>query len=176
MSFVCDECLWAKYTNDPRFVLRWSRGLCEDCGQLKRCSDIPSCDLQLRTPARETARVSSARDSKGRVALTPEQKAVAFALRGKTIARVILHPFDRGDAQGVRAPATHPTLIFTDGSRMRFDTQETESGVYGTRLVYPAKAAGTPKPIVLSQQQRDEADARDDEGRLAAEMEEGDPR
>jgi len=72
--------------------------------------------------------------------LTPEQKATAKSLVGKTIARVIMHPFDDCRPSDGDNTATDPILVFTDGSRLRFSTQETETGEYGTELILASKS------------------------------------
>lgn len=56
----------------------------------------------------------------------------ARRLRGKTVARALLRPFD--DGRGGRA--YDPIVSFTDGSALRFVVQETEGGEYGVQLVY----------------------------------------
>jgi len=68
--------------------------------------------------------------------LTLEQRATALALQGKTIAKVALFPF--ADSNGGTV-ATDPVITFTDGTSLRFLTEETEFGEYGVALIYPAK-------------------------------------
>ncbi|HTS01372.1 MAG TPA: hypothetical protein VMN04_02535 [Thermoanaerobaculia bacterium] len=68
--------------------------------------------------------------------LTPAQRAAALALRGKTVARVVLSPFAPSNGGEL---ATDPAIYFTDGSCLRFVVQETEVGEYGVGLVYPAR-------------------------------------
>lgn len=54
---------------------------------------------------------------------------------GKTIARVEMNPFNAG-GQGRGTTAHDPEIFFTDGSSIRFITEETETGEYGTEIVY----------------------------------------
>lgn len=53
---------------------------------------------------------------------------------GKTVAKVDMRVF-RKEEFG-RSTATDPIIIFTDGSRITFTTQETEIGTYGTAINY----------------------------------------
>ena len=51
---------------------------------------------------------------------------------GKTVARVEMHPVSDG-----RGGTSHnPVITFTDGSFIRFETEETEDLLYGTMIVY----------------------------------------
>ncbi len=71
-----------------------------------------------------------------RLKLTEDQKATARALKGKTIARVILYPFDPnfGSSKCIDEVATDPVIVFTDGTRLGFVVEETEGPEYGVRL------------------------------------------
>ena len=51
---------------------------------------------------------------------------------GKTVARVDMNPWDSGKGNQAHSPVIH----FTDGSSIRFVTEETEIGEYGTAVVY----------------------------------------
>lgn len=65
-------------------------------------------------------------------------------LIGKTIATVNMRPFNaelysvRGKdlREGQGRQAHDPLIVFTDGSSIRFVTEETETGIYGTDIVY----------------------------------------
>ena len=75
---------------------------------------------------------------------TPKQ--AQKLLVGKTIARIELNPFERGDPEGTIC--TQPVITFTDGSRITLMTEETEVGEYGTALLYVSgrrKRAPTPR-------------------------------
>ena len=51
---------------------------------------------------------------------------------GKTVASVDMRPGDDG-----RGGTAHdPVITFTDGSRIRFVTEETETGEYGVDIAY----------------------------------------
>lgn len=52
-------------------------------------------------------------------------------VEGLRIVRVELNPFD--DGRG--GHAYNPVIVLADGSRLRFEVQETESGEYGVRPV-----------------------------------------
>jgi hypothetical protein len=69
--------------------------------------------------------------------LDPQKRKTARALQGKTIARVILNPFDpnREDGHCIEEMATDPWIVFTDGTRLSFRVQETEFGEYGVDLL-----------------------------------------
>lgn len=54
---------------------------------------------------------------------------------GKTVARVEMRPFDAGN-QGRGETAHDPHIYFTDGSQIWFLTEETETGEYGTEIIY----------------------------------------
>lgn len=75
--------------------------------------------------------------------LSAVQKARARALRGKTIARVALNPFDPneedGNAYPTDQPNTAPVIWFTDGTCLRFVVEESEVSEYGVSLVYPGR-------------------------------------
>ncbi len=73
-----------------------------------------------------------------RMALTAEQRARAKALVGKTIARVELNPFD-AERDERDSPATDPVIVFTDGTCLRFQVEETDAADYGVALIYPAQ-------------------------------------
>lgn len=78
-----------------------------------------------------------------RVKLSAADKAMVAKLKGKTIASVALFPWDPNRC-GTRDPddyVTSPVITFTDGTRLRFVTEETEGSEYGTALVLE----GTPK-------------------------------
>jgi hypothetical protein len=68
--------------------------------------------------------------------LTKGHKETARALRGKTIARVILYPFDpnREGSHTIKEIATDPVIVFTDGARLSFVVEETEGPEYGIHL------------------------------------------
>lgn len=55
-------------------------------------------------------------------------------IEGKTIERVEMNPFNRGD--GYSDVAHDPHIRFTDGSSIAFVTEETDTGSYGTSIVY----------------------------------------
>jgi len=58
-------------------------------------------------------------------------------IEGKTIKSVDMNPFPDG-----RGGTAHgPVITFEDGSRISFYTEETDTGEYGTSIVYtPAKS------------------------------------
>jgi hypothetical protein len=62
-------------------------------------------------------------------------------LKGKTIARVDLHPFDDG-REGF---TTDPCIHFTDGTFLRFVVHETEGCDYGVGIIYPARCGQEPR-------------------------------
>ncbi len=53
-------------------------------------------------------------------------------VEGLRIVRVEMNPFDDGRGEH----AYNPVIVLADGSRLRFDVQETESGEYGVRPVH----------------------------------------
>lgn len=53
---------------------------------------------------------------------------------GKTVAAVEMRPFDADDH--TRRKAHDPKIIFTDGSSITFNTEETERGEYGVDVLY----------------------------------------
>jgi len=55
-------------------------------------------------------------------------------LKGKTISKVKLNPFNGGTGQ-----AYNPEITFTDGTLLRFVVQETETGEYGVGLIVEVK-------------------------------------
>lgn len=65
-------------------------------------------------------------------------------LLGKTIAAVNMRPFNaelysalgKDLREGQGRQAHDPLITFTDGSSIRFVTEETETGNYGTDVVY----------------------------------------
>jgi hypothetical protein len=61
-------------------------------------------------------------------------------IEGKTVASCRTNPEDDGKGGTFHRPA----ITFTDGSSIRFVTEETEVGDYGTEIVYhrPPKKAG----------------------------------
>lgn len=54
---------------------------------------------------------------------------------GKTVERVEARPFYAG-GEGRGRVAHDPHIFFADGSSIRFVTEETETGEYGTEIVY----------------------------------------
>jgi len=61
-------------------------------------------------------------------------------IEGKTIAKVEMRPFDAGMA--LNWNAHDPIIRFTDGSSIQFVTEETETGEYGTNIVYSKSGGG----------------------------------
>lgn len=57
-------------------------------------------------------------------------------LEGKTVDYVDLNRFPTGRARKI---AHSPRIWFTDGSSIYFQTEETESGEYGTQIFYTRK-------------------------------------
>ena len=73
--------------------------------------------------------------------LSPKQKQTAQDLVGKTIARVVLYPFNpnREGSTMIGGLATNPHVFFTDGTFLRFVAEETEVGEAGVALVLCSK-------------------------------------
>ena len=73
--------------------------------------------------------------------LTAEQKETARALRGKTMVRVYLYPFNpnREASHVHKELATDPVILFNDGARLHFVVEETEGSEYGVGLVLRSK-------------------------------------
>lgn len=72
-----------------------------------------------------------------RLKMRARDKQMAKDLRGKTIARVIMYPFNP-NMEGSHCHdnmATDPHIIFTDGTKLRFMVQETEGPEYGIGLI-----------------------------------------
>ena len=65
------------------------------------------------------------------IAATAEQRQIARALVGKAIRHVSLHPVPDGRGGAVCSPV----IEFFDGSRLLFDVQETDVGIYGVRFI-----------------------------------------
>ncbi len=61
---------------------------------------------------------------------------------GKTVARVDMNPFSDGKG----STTFRPYIMFTDGSRVWFSTDETEVGEYGISVGYSSAAAPSPAP------------------------------
>ena len=55
-------------------------------------------------------------------------------LKGKTVLKVEMNPYDAGSAR--HRVAHNPRIYFTDGSSIAFTTEETEGSDYGTDIVY----------------------------------------
>lgn len=94
--------------------------------------------------------------------LTAEQRLVARRLIGKRIKTVRLRPFHPGIHHAETA-ATNPEIIFHDGSILRFVTQETESGEYGTSLVYLCRASLKPSGCDNCQHELNDSNRSDDD-------------
>lgn len=77
---------------------------------------------------------------RSRAKLTAEDKETARKLRGKTIKAIQLNPFDPCWAGHEGEAVTDPVIVFKDGTCLRFMVEETETGEYGVKLVYPARA------------------------------------
>jgi hypothetical protein len=67
--------------------------------------------------------------------LTAQDRAMVATLKGKTIARVALYPFDPMRHGKADDYATSPVITFTDGTSLRFVVEETEGSEYGVALV-----------------------------------------
>lgn len=64
-------------------------------------------------------------------------------IKGKTVAQVDLNPFPKGlEWQSRRGTAHNPVIWFTDGSSIRFITEETENDGYGTAIAYRKATKG----------------------------------
>lgn len=74
----------------------------------------------------------------GRPKLTPQDRAIVAALKGKTIARVALYPGQGPTGEYV----TSPVITFTDGTTLRFVVEETEGSEYGVALVLEGREKG----------------------------------
>ena len=65
-------------------------------------------------------------------------RQIRSRLVGRTITRVVLHPFDNGRLGTV----TDPCITLDDGTELKFVVQETEGSEYGVSLVLTSNNVG----------------------------------